>query len=907
MINGFAITLRKIAKISLNAEYNPKGVRIRLSLFFLLFTSLFSFAQVEKPVRAPEKPLPIASDSTGLPIAPANADTTKITPDSLAIQKKSDIETTINYSATDSIVSSLDGKMIWLYGDAKITYGIIELAADEILIDYGKNTLSANGRRDSLGRRIGFPVFKNGAEVYETKDIVYNFKTKRAKISEVVTKQGEGIIHGEAVYKNEKNELLTKGNLYTTCNLEHPHFAIRSTRVKAIPNDKIVSGPFHMEFNDVPIYPMGLPFGMFPAERESKSGIIFPSYGEERRRGFNIRQGGYFFDISEYLKLMIVGDLYSKGGHALRSNINYNKRYAYTGAFNFSYSKTPTTLDQIENRAFQNDYSLNWSHTPQSKGTGRFSASVNAATSTYNLNNNLFGNNIVANSTGISNTQRRMASNVSYGKSFRGTPFSFGINASHNQDLLTRKIDLLLPSLSFNVNNIYPFQRKNVSKPGPIDNLNFRYTMVAQNKVSNNLGRIPYDAPEDSIAAFTLENIGTFWDRGERGMRHSIPLSTSAKVMRYFTLAPSFNFEEVWYGEKLLWGFNDDGAIVKTDTLKGFNRISQYSGSLSLNTRIYGTVNFRKGKVKAIRHVVNPSVSYSYRPDFSDNTAYFTKLTNPETGKVTYKSLHEGFMYGGASLGQNQSMGFSINNNLEMKVKSETDTVARKISLLNQLSLGSSYNFLADSFKLAPFNLSANTNVLNNKLNINVSATLDPYTYVAGRRIDTYAWKSGGLGRITNANMALGTNLNPKGQDSDVKSQEKIAKSDMSEADKQYLLNDPSHYVDFSIPWNLRINYNLSYNNSILNPDDIKQSLQFSGDLSLSEQWKIQFNSGYDFEAKQLTQTNIKILRDLHCWTMSLDWTPFGYYTSYNFRINVKSSVLQDLKMERRKNFFDNF
>lgn len=863
---------------------------------------------MEKPVSAPTKPLPVVADTSKI-AAPLAKDTLTVKTDTLVQQKKGDIETTINYSATDSIVSTLDGKKIWLYGDAKITYGAIELAADEILIDYGNNTLSANGKRDSLGRRIGFPVFKNGAEVYETKDIVYNFKSKRAKISEVVTKQGDGIIHGSAVFKNEKNELLTKGNKYTTCNLEHPHFSIRSSKVKAIPNDKIISGPFHMEFNDVPVYPLGFAFGMFPSERESKSGIIFPSFGEEKRRGFTIRQGGYFFDISEYVKLMIVGDLYSKGGHAMRANVNYNKRYAYTGAYSFSYSKTPLSDDKIEDRSFQNDYLLNWSHSPQSKGTGRFSASVNAATSTYNTNNNLYNNNISQGTNNINNTSSRLSSNISYSKTFKKIPLSLGINANHNQNLETRRVDLLLPALSANVNNIYPFQRKNSTATGPLQNLNFRYTMTAQNKITNNLGPIPYDAPKDSIADFSAENFSTFWENGNRGMKHTIPLQTSLKVLRFFTLSPAASYEETWYGEKLVWGFNQEGAIVKTDTLKGFNRVSNYYGGLSLTTRIYGTVLFKKGKIKAIRHVVNPSVSYSIKPDFSQNEEYFQKLIDPETGRVTYKARHEGFgIPSGLSLGESQSMSFSLNNNLEAKVKSKDDTVARKVMLLNQLSFNSGYNFLADSFKLAPIGLSANTNVLNNKLSINATATLDPYVYTAtGRRINTYAWNEGSLGRITNAMVALGTNLNPKGQESDVESKEKIAKSNLSEADKQYFLNDPNNYVDFSIPWNLRINYSLSYTNNTSNPNDIKQTLQFGGDLSLSEQWKIQFNSGYDFEAKKLTQTNLKIMRDLHCWTMSLDWTPFGYYTSYNFRINVKSSVLQDLKMERRKNFIDNF
>lgn len=898
MMCVFTITLRKSAKFSQNAEFKPTYVR--LFIFLALFFSFgLAQAQVERNLKTPPRELgkPNIIDSAKLN-PPIKADTLLPKTDSVKTElPKSDIETTINYTATDSIVSSLDTKKVWLYGDAKITYGDIELEADEILIDYENSTLTANGKRDTLGNRIGFPIFKNGSEVYETKDIIYNFKTRRAKISEVVTKQGEGIIHGATVFKNEKNELFTRGNLYTTCGLEHPHFAIRSTKVKAIPKDKVVSGPFYMEFNGVPT-PLGFAFGMFPAERESKSGIIFPSYGEERRRGFNLRQGGYFFDISEYLKLTLLGDIYSKGGHALQTLANYNKRYAYNGSFRFSYSKTPIS-DRIEDKSFQNDFQLSWSHAPQSKGTGRFSASVNAATSTFNQNNNLFNQNFDPTGNAFGNTTRRMNSNVSYSKTFKGTPFSMGINATHQQDLQTKLVDLLLPSVSLNMNNIYPFQKNGGGKSGPLQNLNFRYTMTAQNKINNRVST-------DSIAPFTADNAATFFARGNRGMKHNIPLSTSMKVMKFFTLAPSITFDELWYGEKLVWGFDDQNRIIRTDTLKGFNRVSTYSAGVGLNTRIYGTVNFKKGKVKAIRHVINPSISYSYRPDFSTNENYFKKLVNPETGVTTYKSLHEGFIYGGANLGESQSIGFGINNNFEMKVKDEDDSVARKVTLLNQLSFNSNYNFLADSFKLAPVGINANTSLFKDKLNINASATYDPYRVVNKRRINEYVWNAGEKGRITNANVALSTNFNPAGQKSDTERNKKINDSNLSESDKQHMINNPYEYVDFSIPWNLRISYSLNYTNNIGQPDKVTQALQFSGDISLSTQWKIQFNSGYDFEAGEFTQTNLNIMRDLHCWTMALNWTPFGYFTSYNFRINVKSSMLQDLKMERRKPWLDN-
>lgn len=811
----------------------------------------------------------------------------------------------------------MDGQIIWLYGEAKIVYGKIELEAEEIIIDYKNNTLSANGKRDSLGRRVGFPVFKDGPQLYEMKDIVYNFKTGRARITEVVTEQSEGFLHGETVFKNEKNELLSLKNSYTTCSLEHPHFRIRSTKTKAIPDDKIVSGPFYMEFNDIPL-PIGFLFGMFPAQRESKSGIIVPSYGEDKTRGFNLRRGGYYFDISEYFKLALTADLYSKGGHAVHIQSPYLKRYKYNGNLNFSYSKYPANTD-IEDQSEQKDFSLAWTHTPQSKGTGRFSASVNAASSSYNKTNNLnYGYNNGLDATGLNSISRKLSSNISYSKKFANTPFSMGLNLSHNQDLETKQVDLQLPNLTVNMQNQYPFQRKD-GKTTVLDNFSFGYSMAASNRLTNNLGRIGIDPARDSIAPFA-QNFAKFFENGKKGIRHSMPIGYSFKAFRFFTISPSISYEEKWYFEKLDWKYDiiNNTPTLVSDTIKGFNRIANYSVSAGLNTRLYGTYFFKSGKVKAIRHVINPSVSFSLTPDFTKNDNYFQAIS--QNGKITYKPRHEGFVYGPSTTGKSGSIGFGIGNSLEMKVKSEKDSVARKISLLNNLSIGSSYNLVADSFKLAPFGISANTNLLNNLLNINMSASLDPYYYKTftneegktyERRVNEFAWKAGSLGRITSANLAINTNLNPKARENEQKSREKIAQSDLPQQEKDFYLNNPNSYVDFEIPWSLRINYSLNYSRplkqiSSAKDFNITQTLQFSGDLSLSEKWKINFNSGFDIEMKKFTNTTITIARDLHCWTMNLSWTPFGTFTSYNFSINVKASVLQDLKMEKRKPFYDN-
>jgi hypothetical protein len=881
--------------------------------------------------------LPVREDTVRVPsdTIPNRSDSLNIISDTLNIQNDSvppprgDIETTINYTARDSIRASVDGKLIWLYGDAKITYGEIELEAEEITIDYGNNTMTAHGLRDSLGNRIGYPVFKNGAELYETKDIVYNFKTGRARISEVVTQQGESILHGETVFKNEDNELLSINNRFTTCNLEHPHFAIISTKTKAIPNDKIVSGPFYLEFNQIPL-PAGFLFGMFPAQRESKSGIIVPSYGEERLRGFNFRGGGYFFDISDYIKLALTGDLYSKGGHAVYANSTYMKRYAYNGSFNFSYSKNRLGQN-IEDSDVSNDFRLTWSHSPQTKGTGRFAASVNAATATFNQNNNLmYGSvNEFASNT-LSNISTKLSSNVSYHKRFQGTPFSMGLNLSHSQDLQTRLVDLSLPSLSLNMTNLYPFQRK--GKTSALDNFSIGYAMTGINRITNSLGRLTPEARTDSIAEFTFDNLPLFIKNGRKGIRHTIPLSYSFKFLRFFTMSPSVGYEEKWYFEKLNWRYvrdeNTGNFVAKADTVQGFNRIANYNMSVGLNTRIYGMYFFKTGKVKAIRHVINPSISLGLTPDFSRNPEYFNILNRPggpgELYKPTieYRSRHQGFVYGGSTLGKAGSIGFGIGNNLEMKVMGEKDTVERKVMLLNNLSINSSYNIMADSFKLAAVNISANTNIMDNMINVNLSASLDPYNYVttvneegliSERRVDAYAWKGGNLGRITNATLALNTNLNPNMRKKENETREKVAQADIPEEDKQHILQNPNTYVDFDIPWSLNIGYNLNYrrpptprNSQRITPAQVIQTVNISGDLSISEKWKITYNTGYHFESKEFTQTNVGISRDLHCWHMNLTWVPFGRFQSYNFTIAVKASVLQDLKLERRRPFLDN-
>jgi LptD protein len=910
----------------------PSALVAKGSVFFFLFIlglfcATFSHAQIERPIREPGR-LPIQRDT----LAPkpdltddnlAPSDTSSVKKDSVNTAKKGDIETTILYSATDSINFSIDRKIVKLYGDGHVKYGSIELDAELITIDYESSTITANGKPDSLGRLVGFPIFKDGNDEYETKGMVYNFKNKKAKITEVVTKQGEGFVAGAEVFKNEKNELFTRNNTYTTCDLKDPHFRIISKKAKAIPGDKIVTGPFYMEFNHVPI-PLGFAFGMFPSQRKAQSGIIIPEYGEEQKRGFFMRNIGYFFDISDYIKVTVLADLYSKGSNALKINTNYNNRYKYSGSFNFSYTNNRFT-DKIEEQGGTKDFSLSWSHSPRSRGSSRFSASVQAATSTF-TRNNFIGGISGASAQQFNNASRKLTSNVSYSKTFPGTPFSLGINLRHSQDIATGVVDLPMPDVSFNVNNLYPFKNKRLGEA--LENLNIRYSMTGTNQITNNIGRIG-NSTKDSIASFNFQNLPLFLENAKNGIKHSIPLSTTIKVLKYFALSPSINFDQTFYFKKLLWEADATEKIAVSKTVNTFNSFLNYSFSVGMNTRIYGTYLSKNptSKIKGIRHIITPSVSYSYTPDFTDQYYQTVYLKDARgVSQPVLKSIHEGFVYGSSRQGESNSLGLSFGNTVELKVRSKKDTVDRKISLFNNLSISTGYNFLAKEYKLSPISISANTNVLNNKINININGTLDPYYYEKGwndltvpvegrsiieRKIDRYAWDAGqGLGRITSAGLAFSTNLSPKGQKKDTENRDKIAKSNATQADKNYLLQNPNTYIDFKIPWNFRVSYNINYNRGLYDSStpsttQITQAMNFSGDLSMTEKWKITFSSGYDFVKSEITQSNFGISRDIHCWQMSLNWVPFGAFQSYLFNIGVKSTLLRDLKLNRTRNFFD--
>ncbi len=844
-------------------------------------------------------------------------DTTSFQADTIP---QGDIETTINYTARDSMRLDLTTQTVDIYGEGKIVYGEIELTAELINVNYSTNEIQAMGREDSLGNPVGDPVFKDGPEVYETKNMRYNFNTKKAIIQGVVTQQGEGIMHGNRVKRNQAGDLYIDRAKYTTCNRPDPHFHIEANKLKLIPGNKVLVGPFHMEVMDIPL-PVGWAFGMFPMPREQASGIRVPTFGEEKRRGFFLRDGGYYFAISDYIDLLLLGEIYSKGSYGLNIASNYRKRYSYNGQFSFKYNRQKG-VEEGDSTVIK-DFWVTWSHTPQSKGTGRFSASVRAGSSSYNQNNPSYYDM-------INNVNQEFSSNVSYSKSFTGTPFSMGANMRLQQNTRTGAVNMQLPDLSMAMSRIYPFKGKSATARNIFQKINLSWNMTGTNRITNapvggSAGfTVANDNPQnDSTVAFTASNWSILADRMQNGVKHALPVSTSAKLLRYFTFSPSLNFQEVWYAKELNYSWMDSLNAVRIDTTNKFSRLYSYSAGAGINTRLYGTMFFKSDKIQAIRHVMTPNISMSYAPDFSDEKfGYYQDVQIDSTGRTRKVSKYNGFVYGTPSQGESANLGFSLQNNLEMKVRSKNDTSdkAKKVPILENLAVSSSYNFLADSFNLAPIRIAARTKLFNKKLDINIGGTLDPYVYnldtfyinergeevIRQTQVSKFAWDNGqGLGKISSANLSLSTNLNPEAWQNKAADIDKESLSDSERSELEYIESNPDLYVDFDIPWNVRINYNVNYTKRGFEKANITQSLRLTGDLSLTAKWKVGYQTGYDFENKEITTTNININRDLHCWQLSFAWVPFGRFTSYNVTIRAKSSLLQDLKLNKQRSFWD--
>lgn len=900
-----------------------------MTSFRVLFLVLIASWCVHLNASAQQTTRPQRERRASSPIAPTipRGDTTLAKQDTLALLDsaknvpKSEIETEILYYAEDSIITDFTENKVYLYKKAWFEYGKMRLDADRIVIDWKNSELYAYGIADSLGVMSGNPFFKDGNSVYEIrKEMRYNFKTQKAIIKDVVTEQQDGVLRGETIKKTEDGSVFLEHGYYTTCKLTKPHWHISSSKIKSISGKQVVSGPFNLYFNGIPT-PLGLPFGLIPDTPEEKaSGIIFPSYGREQVRGLSLRDLGYYFAFNDYIHLRVTGDVYSKGGWGIKSQSMYTKKYRYSGGFNMDFQKFISPETELIPLNY-NTFRVQWNHSPITRGTGRFSASVNAGSTSY-FNNVVNPNNFANNVTGD------LSSNISYSKTFAGTPFSMSANLRHSQSVQTGEVRLDLPTIGINMNRQSPFQ--NV-KFEPLKTLNIAWNFNLQNSITNRINTFGQASPVDGpqTIPFNLDNLGLLLRNGNNGARNTIPLSSNFSLFKYFTGTASANYTELWYMQRFNYSYNSTTERVEQVKEDGFNRVGFYNTSFAMNTNFYGFYNFKpSGKLQTIRHHIAPTVSFNFNPDFSDPIyGYYQEVQSDKSGRIARYSRHQGLIFGEAPLGESRALSLGLRNVLEAKIKTQTDSTEgefKKIPLLEAFNINTAYNFAADSFQLSPIQLSARTTLFEQKLSINVNSTIDPYATLSSLGSDgklrynssqEFAWKKGqGIGTIRNASLNLNASLNPQkgqnpGQVRDELTQDFIQKGGAMNAFVENEINrivaDPSQYIDWEIPWNLSLGYNLAYAKQVSNTTNITQAINVSGDLSISEKWKVNFNTGYNFDSKEITQTMIGIARDLHCWQMNVNWVPFGRFTSYNIDIRVKSSILQDLKVSRRRTFFD--
>lgn len=903
-------------------------------ILFLIIVGLWTLpqsAEAQRQGRPPRERRLIASDTLTPPARNiptsdsllAKADTL-VKLDSANIMPTSDIKTDILYFAEDSIITDFTENKVYLYKKAWFEYGEMRLDADRIVIDWKNSELYAYGLTDSLGNVSGNPFFKDGNSVYEIrKEMRYNFKTQKAIIKDVVTEQQDGVLRGTTIKKTEDGSIYLDHGYYTTCKLTKPHWHISSSKIKSITGKQVVSGPFNLYFNGIPT-PLGLPFGLIPDTPEEKaSGVIFPSYGKEQVRGLSLRDLGYYFAFNDYIHMRVTADIFSKGGWGVKSQSMYTKRYRFNGGFNLDFQKFVSPETEL-NPVDYNTFRVQWTHTPQTRGTGRFSASVNAGSTSY-------FNNIVNPNNFTNNVTSDLSSNVSYSKTFAGTPFSMSANLRHSQSVQTGEVRMDLPTIGVNMNRQSPF--KNV-KFEPLKTLNIAWNFNLQNSISNRIQQQfgvnnPETGSRPGTIPFTVDNFGLLLRNGNNGARNTIPLSSNFTLFKYFTGTASADYTELWYMQRYSYFYNPATQRVDRITQDGFNRVGYYTTSFAMNTNFYGFYNFKgNGKLQTIRHHIAPTFSFNYNPDFSDPAyGYYQEVQENASGRIQRYSRHQGLIFGEAPRGESRALSIGLRNVVEAKIKVDSDSTegeTKKIPLLESFNINTAYNFAADSFKLAPFQLSARTSFFDRKVSVNVSGSLDPYAVQSSvlsngttsfRRINDYTWNRGqGIGVIRNASLNVNASFNPQngqnpGQVRDELTQDFLSRggimNEVVENEINRIVADPSQYIDWNIPWNLTMGYNLSYAKQTNNTINVTSALNVSGDLSISEMWKINFNTGYNFDSKEITQTMIGIARDLHCWQMNVNWVPFGRFTSYNIDIRVKSSILQDLKVSRRRSFFD--
>ncbi|WP_412984895.1 putative LPS assembly protein LptD [Pontimicrobium sp. IMCC45349] len=887
--------------------------QILFAVSFTVFINTFGYSQ-ELPKKEPVAKSEKTNDSVTVnvksllnkPIVGKEQDS--ITNDSLP-KKKNLLEGIVKYSATDYTSINQNEQKIYLYNEAEVIYQNMQINAGIIVIDYANDIIHAGRLKDSLGNYSQAPVFKEGNNVIEPDSIAFNTKTQKALVWNSKTEQQGGIIISPLTKKENDSVIFVHRAKFTTSeDHENPEYYFLLRKAKIVPNKKVVTGLTNMFIADVPT-PIGLPFAYFPLTKSRTSGVIFPSFGEQNDRGYFIQNGGYYFAINDYLDLALLGDYYTNGSYGFRAESNYAKRYRFRGNFSFRYENLINSERGFPDYSKSSVYNIRWSHSQDAKANpnSRFSASVNLGSSTYyqqsinQLNSSNFLNNT-------------LSSSVSYSKTFQGEPqVNVSLTATHSQNTNTESINMTLPTFQGSVGRVFPFAPKIGSKKGFIQNINFQYNVRGENRIQTT----------DSLF-FKKE----MFDDAKIGMQHSIPISTNFKVAKYFSVSTSANFQENWTLKtiKKQW---DQSQQEEVETVRqGFDAFRTYNFSASLGTTLYGMFNFGEDKsIQAIRHVMRPSISYNINPSFDKyyDTYEETDVNGDPVGDVEYTRF-EDFLFGTPGKTYSSSLGISVANNLEAKVRDSdsTATEPKKVMLLKTLNFSTAYNIAGDSLNWSPVRVTGGTSILKDKMNINFGATLDPYALDNNNnKIDKFNIDNGGsLFRLTSANLTVNYTLssdsfeggsNPEDQrarDESLRSggraddlfgkPQDFADSRLNSDDKK-ADEKPTDLYNYKIPWSLRLAYAVNYANSRRQNEISSHSLMFSGDIEFSPRWTVGVSSGYDMKNNGITYTQLRFERDLQSWRMNFSWIPFSSRSSWNFFIGIRSSILKDIKYDKRR------
>jgi len=826
-------------------------------------------------------------------------------------KKKSDIQSPVKYSANDSLIFDMGSQKVRMYKGAVIDYTDIELKADDIDFDMVKQTVQAQGALDSAGKIKGKPVFKEGSETFNAENLTYNFKTKKGYILHVRTEQDGGFLHADITKRQPNGNIDLMYGKYTTCDLEHPHFYLRLSKARSIPNDKIISGPAYIVVEDIPL-PIGVPFGFFPNTKGGKSGVLIPMYGESASKGFFLTGGGYYLAISEKCDLRVTFDYYTKGTWGIELASNYKLRYKFSGNFDFKYFYDYDGFPAPP-RSGSNLYSLIWTQTqdPKANPNRSFTANINYSSTTY----------ATKYSYSVSNAQTNIkSSSISFSQRWPNSPFNLTATFRHSQNSIDSSVSVDFPSVTFNMNTIYPLRKKNKSgKMKWWENIQLSYSSSLDNQINT----------KDSLL-FTKH----VFDNLENGFNQTIPLSTNIKVGTMFNITPNINYNSVITSKYIYYEYMDSDKVhntIVTHKLEtnGFRYAQALAPgiTLTLNPKFYGMYTFRGKKLKAIRHMMTPTLSYNLVPDLSGEhsqpPSYYKYVYDSITkqNSNTKYSLFDNSLVTAPrpSNGKSMTISYGITNKLEMKLltKNDTSEVVKKIPLLENCDINGSFNPYLDSMNFSNLTFNIGTRLFENKYEIRLNGVLDPYYYqpiyenstLVGYQRTKYLaidnnLSSFSLGKITSYSLSISTRF---------QSSQKKKTSNTSSTDNQ---NYNKGYANFDIPWSLNISYSYGYNNfsqrSVLynnlvtNQSAIVQTMTLTGDISFTKKWKLGFSSGYDFTNNKFSSTTLNFYRDLHCWEMKLMIVPYGPMQMYTFTINVKSALLHDVKYEKKKLPYDN-